>query len=190
MTLERIVLSSGIKEQVTELSNRPNELLGYFLARSAPNGIRLMNYVFADASQDCTGRMSGQDREVFKNEVSKLFALASLDDTLLVVSSHIHAVPFGRLVQSYDPYWTVNRNNLPRWPAPPAEGNYKVINFAGDDDAFAFDAERYGVNFHLFVHPAYGSEGMMMKPTTVAFTGFSYEPRAFGNIRPIPVIDN
>src|SRR3989344_6724771 len=114
-TPEIIFIPRHEASAIVELSNRDNELLGYFLAQRKPNGLHALESVFVEAAENNTSTISERARKNFSQLVDRYLILARKNPQLAVLSSHVPSVRFGEPIGRDDPYWSVNCRNT-RFP--------------------------------------------------------------------------
>ncbi len=179
---ETITLTKRIADILIYLADAPNERLGYLLARKTQNGLQVIEAIFVDSAPDSTSTMSPDDEETLKDYANRYLSLARASQSIAVISSHIHSRPFRTPIRKDDPYWSVKSTEA---PGTIIDGRFYATKDGGDDLAFAKENRLYDISHHLFVHPAFGSEGQIMTPEHVQLTPFSYQPNTIGNVNPL-----
>jgi len=180
---ESIIIPRDEVSAMAGLSNRNEELLGYYLAERTSQGLRTIDSIFVAAADNNTGSVKEQDRQKFKQFVNDYLTLARRDPRFAVLASHVHSRRFGDRIQSDDPYWSINGRNAGLPLNTIVDRKFYISGRGGDDTAFESEHTKYGIQYHLFFHPAPGSEGQIMTHDKVMLTAFKYDPSRLGKVR-------
>lgn len=184
---EKILISRRHANSVIDLSNCDNEFIGYFLAERTPYGLQTLESVFVEAGENSTGTVAEPELQLFRDKATEYLRAVQRNSNLALIGSHAHSRKFGDRIRTDDPYWSVDGKKT-RYPLDTVvDRMFYISGRGGDDNAFEMDHDRYGVNHHIFVHPAFSSEGEIMTPHKARLTGFKYDQSRLGKVNQIGV---
>lgn len=190
--LEQIVLTQGNSHGLARMMNDNREYVGAFLAEITEKGIVPVRGVFENGGEIDASHIDSQVKPQFLQDLNRYAEQArSHPERYALIDVHTHGRTFGETIREYDPYWTIACTGThPQGSV--VNGKYYVSRRGGGDDiALERIAERLMNHriayYHLFVHPAYGSEGKPMSRDKVIFTAYKYDPSAVGRVKEIPV---
>ncbi|MBU0930361.1 MAG: hypothetical protein KJ623_04805 [Nanoarchaeota archaeon] len=191
--METINISKGLETRIKQLFNNNNEISGYFLAVHEDDQIKLVEGIFSECKEN--------DADL-KNLPSNYVELVrQYPNYYELIPSHFHSRSYGHNILIFDPYWTISTDY----------GNFIPGNIIGKEfyvskgnslwkrrkvcDSMALevlcesikDQLNIKVSKELFVHPAHGSEGRVMKPDLVEISCYGCSPSSEFGVERIPV---
>ena len=178
--LEQLVLSKEMNDVLVDVSGIDNELTGFFLGEMTEGGIALRKAYVTEGTSANTRMQVGLPTELHDR-------VEEDPARYCAVFLHMHTRKDGDSIQRCGPYWTLGRNEGDE-EGRIVDGKFVInSNEAGDDKALETFSKALGVNYALFVHPQFGSEGQTMARDKVQLTAFKYNPSNTGKVEEIPL---
>jgi len=190
--LEQLLLTPGQVDGFVDMMNDNNEYSGQFLAHITDAGLVFIDGYCARGGQLDAAEMNAEERSQLLNELNAQYQIAkSHPGKYALVYMHTHGREFGQIIKQSDPYWTLEYTGERERGSLVDDRFFVSRRSGGDDTAFADMAKQFEKlevpYYHLFVHPAYGSEGSLMGAEQVQLNMFKYNKNNIGNVEEIPI---
>ncbi len=186
MTL--VIVPRTIDQAIVDAFDTDNELTCWFVGEIEETRITLRDYQFRPMSE-----MSASAFELSDPLRAKLRAEP---DRWELFHGHMHSRKYGNRIEIFDPYFSLPQKE--GTPGEIKEGKFYVTRkgpkTVADSGGMSFWCSWGKANSskttdkHIFVHPAYGSEGSIMTPALVTVTCYQHDPATIYTVQEIPVV--
>jgi len=177
---QQIFMPTDIKDMLYTLMGYPNEFSGLLIAERRKNGLIVFYGELDEGTEDkgspwrIPGRIEG--------------LIASNSERYTLVPAHSHSRRFGEVIDIIDPYWSANKELAGDYERGTVVDNFFISRKQGGDSLVAEHFHKSGIDFHIFAHPAHGSEGQRMSRDKIRITAYKYNPSSIGRVREVPLI--
>lgn len=194
--MEKVEISQELEDTIKQLFNTDVELGGYFLAEKENGVLRIINGKLSE-HKDLSASVNYLPREYVD-------LVRAEPDRYEILSAHFHSRSYGKMIEEYDPYWTITQDDGNFRPGQKVDGKFYVSRqdyrwkgkSIGDSDVVEFLAQQLkqnnglDVRKALFIHPKHFTEGTQMNPDKVAITCYEHDPNARFRVNEVPVMNS
>lgn len=186
-----IIIPLALETLIKEKFDSDNEI-GLWLLSENKDGTRLVTHwdMYREGQNSIDARFIQSCPPPF------LEAVKANPQCYELIPGHMHARSYGTLVEVFDPYFTLPNPTEGHPPGSIVDGEFFVHpseRRQGDTGAiqgwarYFKDVHDISARTHLFVHPAYGSEGNVMAPELVRISGYELDAAARFGVRKVAV---
>lgn len=185
-----IIIPLALETLIKERFDSDNEI-GLWLLAENKDGTRLVTHW--DMYQEGANSI---DARFVQSCPPSFVGAAKANSRHELIPGHMHARSYGTLVEVFDPYFTLPNPTKGHPPGTIVEGEFFVHpteRRQGDTGAiqgwarYFKDVHDISVRTHLFVHPAYGSEGSVMAPELVRISAYELDAAAPFGVRGVSI---
>jgi len=98
-----------------------------------------------------------------------------------------HSRKNGKIIMPYDPYWSVGRKMSQNLTSGTIYNNFYISkNEKADSDVIEY-LQLIGIQYAIFAHPSFKSEGNIMTSDKIQLTGYKYNSESLGRVLEIPL---
>lgn len=108
-----------------------------------------------------------------------------IEEGLTPVDVHTHGRRNGDVIQRIDPYWSVGKQTAQGLQTGLIFNQFYISKHDKADSEAMESCHNNNINYAVFIHPRFGSEGQIMSPDKVQITAYTYDATSLGRVREI-----